>query len=117
MFISYNTKNVPNHFILKHYSNSRKRTKHYVVSATFLKISYFLNGYEHRINGPASITYIDNKLYIERWYYKGNFHRIGGPAIVVYHKNGKIDTMWLTYGICSDNSVSEHEIRLMYILF
>lgn len=100
MFILHNMRSVPNHSILKHDLESRKRTKHCVVSSTFLKISYFLNGKEHRINGPAKQTYINNRLFLESWYYKGNFHRIDGPASVEYHNSNKITTMWLQLVPC-----------------
>lgn len=49
------------------------------------------NGWTHREDGPAVISYWGNgKKSEEVWGYEGEFHRTNGPAIIEYDLHGNI---------------------------
>ena len=52
---------------------------------------WYLNGNNHRVDGPADISYYKSgKIERELWYLDDDYHRVDGPADISYYKSGKI---------------------------
>jgi len=68
---------------------------------------YFLNGKQHRENGPAIISYYKNGELNGEWYFfNDKQHREDGSALIHYYKDGKImrKEYWLMGELISESS-------------
>ena len=70
-----------------------------------------LNGFFHRIGGPARTWYFEDGITISgfNWYIHGLIHREDGPAILVYDRLGNIV---YEYYYLNNQRITETEFKL-----
>jgi len=54
--------------------------------------SYWVGNKQHRLDGPASITYINGAIVLVEYYINNLIHRADGPAYIEYDISGNIET-------------------------
>jgi hypothetical protein len=99
MFILLTTHNTTNNTFKKY--ACFKRTKQKI---TFHRdeqeYGWRMNGYCHRVCGPAIVLYYKNgNIKHEIWYKYNRMHRIDGPAFISYYDNGVMyEKQWYENG-------------------
>lgn len=53
--------------------------------------SYYINGRLHRLNAPARIHYMNNKVHLEEYFEHGFAHHIHDASDIYYDDNGNVN--------------------------
>jgi antitoxin component YwqK of YwqJK toxin-antitoxin module len=85
----------------KNTNSNIEHKKYYYPNRNIRAEFYYVNGENHRTDGPAIISYYDNGNINYKYYFiNDELHRTNGPAIIEYYKNGNIESK--TYYLYGD---------------